>query len=341
VVRHHRAIDGRLGGEPGRAPHPEPRALAGGEGRPFRESSRPEIHPFVHESIGGVRIEAGVLDETGTPPKDASQPTPVSHGGWARASVGCIQATTMAGYGLEIDAIDLAHPRPCASTCVRCPIDLANRGDAMSETKDFLRRTFGPASPPVQPTPAADAMPTANGGAPVTWIFGYGSLIWRPGFAATEARDGYIEGYARRFWQASPDHRGTPEAPGRVVTLVTAPGARCWGRAYRLAPDAAPDTLAALDHREQAGYVRDTMTVRDGAGRVFATALVYRATAEGPWFIGPAPRDEMARHIARSSGPSGPNRDYLLALDRALAAMGVTDEHVVELAAAVRSLAGG
>jgi glutathione-specific gamma-glutamylcyclotransferase len=71
------------------------------------------------------------------------------------------------------------------------------------------------------------------------WIFGYGSLIWRPDFDYLERRRTRLHGWQRRFWQGSHDHRGIPERPGRVVTLVRAHDGYCDGMAYRVERDTA------------------------------------------------------------------------------------------------------
>lgn len=168
------------------------------------------------------------------------------------------------------------------------------------------------------------------------WIFGYGSLIWRPAFASLESRPARLTGFARRFWQGSTDHRGVPGAPGRVVTLVQEPRAECVGMAYRVSDEALPDVLATLDHREKGGYERFDveLSLLPGAERV--DALVYVAAPTNPEYLGPAPDEAIAEQIARARGPSGPNAEYVFELERALSALGVLDPRVTELAELLR-----
>lgn len=168
------------------------------------------------------------------------------------------------------------------------------------------------------------------------WIFGYGSLIWRPDFPYHSRRTGFIYGWARRFYQGSTDHRGIPEAPGRVVTLMPAADAVTWGAAYQVQPDAVDAVLAKLDHREKGGYARYQVDffaedARDRENPTLQDVLVYLATPDNPHFLGPAQLDEMAAQIATSHGPSGPNREYLLQLAQALKDMQAPDEHVETL----------
>lgn len=166
------------------------------------------------------------------------------------------------------------------------------------------------------------------------WLFGYGSLIYKADFPFIERRGASIAGWSRRFWQGSHDHRGTETAPGRVATIVPQAGAICDGMAYLITPQ----VFAHLDHREKNGYLRLATAISfDDASTV--EGLVYIATEDNAAFLGPASELEIAHHIARSSGPSGPNTDYLIQLAVALRELGKHDEHVFTIEQHLRQLA--
>lgn len=168
------------------------------------------------------------------------------------------------------------------------------------------------------------------------WLFGYGSLIWRVDFPYRTRCRAAVRGFTRRFWQGSHDHRGTPTAPGRVVTLTPEPGALCVGMAYHI--DAA--TFVPLDHREKNGYVRVRLPIEiDGdEGMSEVEGVTYIAETGNEAFLGPANLDQMARHILDSSGPSGSNAEYVLELAQALTALGAKDAHVSALERRLRKL---
>ena len=164
------------------------------------------------------------------------------------------------------------------------------------------------------------------------WLFGYGSLIYKVDFPFLEQRPAAIRGWARRFWQGSHDHRGTPEAPGRGVTLIEQPGAVCRGVAYRVSPN----VFEYLDVREKNGYLRfsTTMTFDDGS---HAEGLVYIATEDNEAFLGEAPEADIARQIALATGPSGPNSEYLLRLADSLRQLGDDCSHTFAIEACLRA----
>lgn len=158
-----------------------------------------------------------------------------------------------------------------------------------------------------------------------TWVFGYGSLIWRQDFPYLEARRASIRGWERRFWQGSHDHRGVPENPGRVVTLIESPSAECRGRAFLVEPE----VFGHLDHREKNGYLRHDVTIHFSDGR--EPGVVYIAATGNHAYLGDAPVADIAAQIRHAAGPSGSNADYLRQLARALRQLGVDDPHVFEL----------
>ncbi|MCB1684976.1 MAG: gamma-glutamylcyclotransferase [Pseudomonadales bacterium] len=175
------------------------------------------------------------------------------------------------------------------------------------------------------------------------WLFGYGSLIWRPDIDYIERRPAQLRGWSRRFWQGSHDHRGMPSQPGRVVTLIEAPAAYCDGMAYLVDAATAAETFAALDHREKNGYERHELPLQFHHDNSIRHGLVYVARQDNHAFLGETSLAEMAQQIAASKGPSGLNSDYLFDLARALRELGFEDPHVFELEVAVRQLvnAGG
>ena len=176
------------------------------------------------------------------------------------------------------------------------------------------------------------------------WIFGYGSLVWNPGFSFEQSQVGYIRGWARRFYQGSTDHRGIPGSPGRVATLVAEAQSVCWGVAYQVVGEPLASIFSYLDEREQGGFRRHQVDFYPRTGPADApapsvtTAAVYIARDDNPHYLGPASVPEMARHIFHAKGPSGSNRDYLLRLAESLRGLGITDAHVSELERHVRQL---
>ncbi|KAI0089931.1 ChaC-like protein [Irpex rosettiformis] len=166
-------------------------------------------------------------------------------------------------------------------------------------------------------------------------IFGYGSLIFKPPPHVISQAPGYLKGYVRRFAQKSHDHRGTPENPGRVVTLIhkedwdAFSGADAfpeedivWGLAYTIDPLYESEVRDYLDYREKDGYTLeeiDIYGVEDGK-EVIVThkAFCYVGRRDNPSFIGSEHIDALSEKIWHSVGPSGLNKDYLYELSAAV-----------------------
>lgn len=168
------------------------------------------------------------------------------------------------------------------------------------------------------------------------WLFGYGSLIYLVDFPYLESKPASINGWSRRFWQGSHDHRGTEQKPGRVVTLIEQLGEVCHGVAYKVESS----VFEQLDVREKNGYLRLNidMAFADGSAD---QGLVYIATADNEAYLGEAGTYDIAWQICHAEGPSGPNCEYLIELAKSLRQMGVDDPHVFEIEQHILSIKSG
>jgi cation transport protein ChaC len=169
------------------------------------------------------------------------------------------------------------------------------------------------------------------------WVFAYGSLIWRPGFAYSERRLATLHGYRRRFCMSSVHYRGTPERPGLVLALDAAEDGRCAGVAYHVPGGEAAETLAYLRERELVSYAYREIThpvTLDGDGAV--EALAYVSDRGHPQYRGGLTLEQQAEVIAGAVGPMGPNAEYLMNTVDGLAALGLEDAELTHLAELVR-----
>ena len=133
------------------------------------------------------------------------------------------------------------------------------------------------------------------------WVFGYGSLMWNPGFPVSERRIATLHGFHRSFCMSSIHHRGTEDDPGLVLALDPAEGASCRGLAFRV-PDAEADaTVSYLREREliSSAYLERVLPIElEEAGA--AQALVYVVDTEHVQYVGGMPLEEQAQIIAQA-----------------------------------------
>jgi cation transport protein ChaC len=172
------------------------------------------------------------------------------------------------------------------------------------------------------------------------WVFGYGSLMWRPGFAFRERRPAVAHGRRRAFCIYSVHHRGTPARRGLVLGL--APGGATRGAAYRVGVADWPAVYAYLQEREQPTetYFEAWAHVRLDTGAL-VEALVFLSDRTHPQWAGDLTLEEQARLIAGATGLSGRNVDYLRDLVVHLRDEGVADRTMERLLARVEALEAG
>jgi glutathione-specific gamma-glutamylcyclotransferase len=169
------------------------------------------------------------------------------------------------------------------------------------------------------------------------WVFGYGSLMWRPGFEFVEQVQARLIGEHRALCVYSFDHRGTPEKPGLVLGLDR--GGACRGVAFRVAPELRGKTVEYLRGREQTTNVyrevlRSVWLGNEARQRV--SALTYVVDRGHVQYAGRPSLIEQFRLVQQGHGRSGNNRDYVLATVRSIEAQGFRDEQLHRLALMLR-----
>ncbi len=172
------------------------------------------------------------------------------------------------------------------------------------------------------------------------WVFGYGSLMWDPGFPHEALERGHVAGWQRSFCVRCQGHRGTVDQPGLVVALR--PGGECHGVAIKVAAAHKGSTLAYLWDREMIladGYQPRTVTVTLTNGSK-VEALTFVADLAHPAYAGSLSPSEAARRIHRAKGARGSNRDYFNRTIDRLTAFGVHDPALAPLQQAMAAVGG-
>lgn len=164
------------------------------------------------------------------------------------------------------------------------------------------------------------------------WVFGYGSLIWRPGFAHTETSLAHLYGYRRALCIRSWVHRGTEERPGLVLGLDH--GGSCTGLAFRVPGELHDEVVAYLRERELVTnvYKERWLSIRlaDGTRQ---KALGYVVDRSHPQYAGAVHVDEAVAGVRDAVGISGPNVEYVLSTVEHLKALGIRDHWLESVAA--------
>lgn len=164
------------------------------------------------------------------------------------------------------------------------------------------------------------------------WVFGYGSLMWNPGFATPETQPARLQGWHRAFCIYSEHYRGTPEQPGLILGLL--PGGACRGLAHRLPAAAYDEVRRYLIHREidnDGVYEETVRPIHLDDGRT-VPALVYLADRKHRQFAGKLPLATAVALVRRGRGATGTNLDYVLNTVAHMGDLGLHDPALEALA---------
>ena len=174
------------------------------------------------------------------------------------------------------------------------------------------------------------------------WVFGYGSLVWQPGFPFQERQIARLNGFSRSFCMRSIHHRGTVEKPGLVLALDKDSSSHCDGVAFRVGASDGPATIAYLREREliSSAYLEEVhpITLRDGRA---VSAVCYVIDAAHVQYCGGLDLEEQAGIIATSVGGRGPNTEYLANTAAHLRALGIEDAALTWLEDRVSAIQAG
>jgi len=171
------------------------------------------------------------------------------------------------------------------------------------------------------------------------WVFGYGSLMWRPGFPYLRSAQAVLAGYHRSFCVYSHVWRGTVEKPGLVLGLT--PGGSCRGVAFQVAEADRADVIEYLHDRELGTYAYLPLTLPvELADGTSIPAYCFVADTNHPQYAGDLPREEAVAIIMEASGKGGLNRDYLINTVKEIDSHGYGEPQLRELLAEVARRTG-
>jgi len=171
------------------------------------------------------------------------------------------------------------------------------------------------------------------------WVFGYGSLVWNPGFDYASREVATLPGFARSFCMRSIHHRGTDANPGLVLALDAMADHDCHGVGFRLYPEQQAETMAYLREREliSSAYLEEIhpITLRSG---LTVDAVTYVIDRDHVQYCGGLALEEQAQIIAHAVGGRGPNTEYLFNTAAHLAELGLEDTDLTWLVRRVREI---
>ena len=168
------------------------------------------------------------------------------------------------------------------------------------------------------------------------WVFGYGSLMWSPGFRASEQAAALARGYHRSLCILSSRYRGTPERPGLVMGLCR--GGSCWGMALRVPAARVPRVLAALWRREMLNRVYKptlipvTAAPRGARGEARELrALAFVADTTHRQYVKELDLHGRAQLVAQGAGQRGLCVDYIRNTLEHMLDLGLEDPHLARI----------